>query len=544
MKEENIVPTVITYSALISAAEKGQQWKLALQVLEEMKGKFPPNVIAYSATISALSKGQQWETALSLFRELQSNGCCPSVVTYNATINALEKGLQWEQALDLFDEMKSKGLPVTVVSYGSSISACEKGQQWRHCLTLLDEMTEYGIQKNVIIFGAAMSCMEKSGRADISFQLMQRMQLENIAPNVHIYNSAISACARTGGLLWNKALELFREMNENGVVPDVVTYNAVIDATSDHYEDISKSLFLEGLKKGFYSRVSRIGDNSKWLELDLHFLSLGGGEVGCRWWFEDCLVPYMKDDKLKNCKSIDIVTGYGRGRYRGVRAENDGMYKRIMTMLDNMGIKVIDQPNKGRIQIDVASFLELVKRNNGKILLDKDSYSAFKKQLNDAMIAASNVPQVDRPSVPPLGLEKGGGISTTGLAHVNQQASLSQQRRHSHQNQSFSRGRNGLRRDDYVRRDRSRSRSRDRNANGKDARDNNKFGRSRFNPPNVTNKDHQAKKFNTTSDNASSSNRFVPRQQLNQRTDEKLQKGLNLDQRNNRSKWTPPNGSR
>lgn len=37
MKREGVQPTVVTYSALISAAEKGQQWKLALQVLEEMK---------------------------------------------------------------------------------------------------------------------------------------------------------------------------------------------------------------------------------------------------------------------------------------------------------------------------------------------------------------------------------------------------------------------------------------------------------------------------------------------------------------------------
>ena len=37
MKREGVKPTVVTYSALISAAEKGQQWKLALEVLEEMK---------------------------------------------------------------------------------------------------------------------------------------------------------------------------------------------------------------------------------------------------------------------------------------------------------------------------------------------------------------------------------------------------------------------------------------------------------------------------------------------------------------------------
>ena len=153
MKREGVKPTVVTYSALISAAEKGQQWKLALEVLEEMKAAghganvigmlssafetchlsssltcFDRTTLAYSAAISALSKGQMWHKALELFREIEASGGKPSIVTYNATMTALEKGLQWERALDLFDEMKLKNMPVTVVSYGSAISACEKGK--------------------------------------------------------------------------------------------------------------------------------------------------------------------------------------------------------------------------------------------------------------------------------------------------------------------------------------------------------------------------------------------------------------------------------
>lgn len=90
MKREGVRPTVVTYSALISAAEKGQQWKLALEVLDEMKSNFGVNVIAYSAAISALSKGQMWHKALELFREIESSsGEKPSIVTYNATMCVL-----------------------------------------------------------------------------------------------------------------------------------------------------------------------------------------------------------------------------------------------------------------------------------------------------------------------------------------------------------------------------------------------------------------------------------------------------------------------
>lgn len=389
MKRSGVTPTVVTYSALISACEKGQQWKLALEVLHEMKhAGHGANVIAYSAAISALSKGQQWEKALELFREIEQSGGRPSVVTYNATMTALEKGLQWERALDLFDEMKYKNMPVTVVSYGSAISACEKGYQWRQCLDYLDEMTERGIPKNVIIFGAAMSCMEKSCRADIAFQLMERMKMEGVTPNVHIFNSAISACARCN--LWKDGLRLFEEMDDAHVKKDVVTYNAVLDAVSSNVP-LARKLFQEGVERGFYARVSRLG--TQWLELDLHFLSLGGGEIALGWWFEECLVPYLgNSSKLAAVKSIDIVTGYGKTRMRGARQGGDGMRKRILAMLKYMSIQEIDQPNKGRIHINKEALQREVEKNGGRIVFDEEGYEKWK----EAETTANQIPTVQQ----------------------------------------------------------------------------------------------------------------------------------------------------
>eukprot|EP00523_Entomoneis_sp_CCMP467_P016190 CAMPEP_0168783450 /NCGR_PEP_ID=MMETSP0725-20121227/9697_1 /TAXON_ID=265536 /ORGANISM="Amphiprora sp., Strain CCMP467" /LENGTH=929 /DNA_ID=CAMNT_0008833437 /DNA_START=237 /DNA_END=3026 /DNA_ORIENTATION=+ len=387
MKRFGIEPSVVSYSALISAAEKGGQWKLALKILEDMKvAGFQGNVVAYSAAISAVAKGQQWEIALRLFREIQSCGGSPSIITYNATMTALEKGMQWERALGLFEEMKMKNLPITVVSYGSAISACDKGLQYRQCLEYLDEMTEMGIEKNVIIFGAAMSCMEKCCRPDISFQLMDRMKLEGVAPNVHIYNSVISACARCN--MWEKGHQLFLEMDENGVKKDVVTYNAVLDAVASQME-LGRDLFREGIDKGFYAQVSRLG--KQWFELDLHFLSLGGGEIALTWWFEECLTPFLEDTKkLEPIHTISIVTGYGKTRTRGRRQGNDGMKKRVQAMLKYMGVKEMPEDNAGRVRVDKAALVEHAKNVNGRIVFDTDRYTEWK----DTETTANQVPDV------------------------------------------------------------------------------------------------------------------------------------------------------
>merc|ERR1719356_2293499 len=202
------------------------------------------------------------------------------------------------------------------------------------------------------------------------------MKLEGVRPNVHIYNSAISACARCR--LWKRGHELFREMDQAGVKRDVVTYNAVLDAVCSR-ADLAEHIFHEGVERGFYAKVSRLG--TQWLELDLHFLSLGGGETALRWWFQKCLLPYLGDSReLATVRSIDIVTGYGKTRSRAARKGDDSMRKRVRAMLSFMNVREVEQSNLGRIHIDKDRLLEEVGRNSGRIVFDVEGYEAFKKR--------------------------------------------------------------------------------------------------------------------------------------------------------------------
>ena len=310
-----------------------------------------------------------------------------------------------------------------------------------------------------------MSCMEKSCRADIAFQLMDRMKMEGVAPNVHIYNSAISACARSN--LWEKGLELFQEMDKAGVVQDVVSYNAVLDAVSSQVT-LGRKLFQEGIERGFYARVSRLG--TQWLELDLHFLSLGGGEIALGWWFEECLVPYLVNtSKLAAVKSIDIVTGYGKTRSRGVRHGDDGMRKRVRVMLQYMGLTEVEQANKGRIHIDKSALMTLVQKNNGRIIFDQDGYSKFKEENT----TANHIPNVEQKVRPRYTAEHFRDVPLG-------QDPRSSRHNNSSNNNSNNNHSNGDRHDNFRPREHSRhgrSDRGDRRDGGRD--DRNDYGRSR-----------------------------------------------------------------
>ena len=107
-------------------AAKQNRWQHAVLLLAEMQAQgLGPNVITYSATISACEKGSQWHEALELLAEMQAQGLEPNVITYNAAISACEKGSQWQQALELLAEMQAQGLEPNVISYNAAISARE-----------------------------------------------------------------------------------------------------------------------------------------------------------------------------------------------------------------------------------------------------------------------------------------------------------------------------------------------------------------------------------------------------------------------------------
>ena len=60
MSQRALAPNVISYTAAMSACEKGGQWQRALEVLEGMPQRAQkPDVISYTAAMSACDKGGQ-----------------------------------------------------------------------------------------------------------------------------------------------------------------------------------------------------------------------------------------------------------------------------------------------------------------------------------------------------------------------------------------------------------------------------------------------------------------------------------------------------
>ena len=100
---------------------------IANQTIRGMAGAVP-SVISYSTLITACANGGETGQALDVFKSMQAAGVVPDVISYSSFITACANAGETGQALDVFKSMQAAGVAPEVISYNSLITAC--AQMW------------------------------------------------------------------------------------------------------------------------------------------------------------------------------------------------------------------------------------------------------------------------------------------------------------------------------------------------------------------------------------------------------------------------------
>ena len=123
--------STINISLPSTAPKSGRQWQMALELFQHMdRNQITPNVVTFNALISAAEKSSAWPKALQIFAE---HDFAPDGISWNGFISACCRGLQWQLALKLFHQGEEMNL-MEAISYSSAISSCELSNE--PCLAL------------------------------------------------------------------------------------------------------------------------------------------------------------------------------------------------------------------------------------------------------------------------------------------------------------------------------------------------------------------------------------------------------------------------
>ncbi|CAK9116608.1 unnamed protein product [Durusdinium trenchii] len=212
------LPSLATYTSVMSACTRQSQWQLSITVIDRLRGQqLRPDLVAQNAELWAFAKGLQWPLVLQGLQRLSTAACSSS---FGALIDLFAKGSQWQRALNLFQTQK--GLQEDLVTFNLLLNACEKSSNWTIALSLLEEMPRRLVRPDVISLNTTLSSLAAVAqwrRALHLWATRRGASDERIQPTVITMNSLMIACS--AAFHWEQAIHLWQ-----GLTPYVGTSEA------------------------------------------------------------------------------------------------------------------------------------------------------------------------------------------------------------------------------------------------------------------------------------------------------------------------------
>ncbi|XP_017407985.1 pentatricopeptide repeat-containing protein At3g18110, chloroplastic [Vigna angularis] len=91
---------------------------------------------------------------------------------------------------------------------------------------------ESSVGDTVQVYNAMMGVYARSGRFDKVKELLDLMRERGCVPDLVSFNTLINARMKSGAMEPNLALQLLNEVRRSGITPDIITYNTLISACS------------------------------------------------------------------------------------------------------------------------------------------------------------------------------------------------------------------------------------------------------------------------------------------------------------------------
>jgi pentatricopeptide repeat domain-containing protein 1 len=227
VRDERVGVNVFTYGPLLTLCAKRGDGASALKLLDEMEKRgVQPNALTYTAAIDACERSGLREETVRLLREMKDKGVRPTVVTYNTIIaRRAEHPDTWTEALDWLERLLVSGVEPDRLSFAAAINACERAQEW----ALVVELTEKaGLLADVTMLTRQINALLKLERYQDALGVMQQVKERELQPDEVLYTLVLKACALHGST--NEALYYLSDMRQAGLIPNVVTFSAAMDA--------------------------------------------------------------------------------------------------------------------------------------------------------------------------------------------------------------------------------------------------------------------------------------------------------------------------
>ncbi len=214
-------------------------------------------VYAYTAAITALaqSSNPRWKSqAVGLLDEMDELSILPNTFTFTAVFLAINGG---KAAVEILQRAKRypKTVEIGVHVYNSAIHACSRQDTgnstngWQTALMLFRQMPRDKVKPNEQTYASLLHALAKSGQLKVALSIFDEMKNTlGIAKGSSnkVWGAALRACATAGD--GKKAMDLLKDMLQEGMNPNTLHYNSVLSALAKEGSDLLALELLERIQ--------------------------------------------------------------------------------------------------------------------------------------------------------------------------------------------------------------------------------------------------------------------------------------------------------
>ena len=223
MKEKGFQVDAVSYMSLLNDCGSTGALEWVKEVHRHiLEGGYESNVRVGSALVHMYAKSGSIEDARMVFDRMKER----DVITWNVMIGAYAGSGHGVEAYDLYLEMKEKGFQPNAVSYMSLLNDCASTGALEWVKNVHRHILEEGHESDVRVGSALVHMYAKSGSIEDAQLVFERME----ECDVMTWNIMIGGLGQHGR--GEDALELFRKMKADGLVPNAYSFVALLLACS------------------------------------------------------------------------------------------------------------------------------------------------------------------------------------------------------------------------------------------------------------------------------------------------------------------------
>ncbi|XP_009111354.1 pentatricopeptide repeat-containing protein At4g01570 [Brassica rapa] len=251
-KEMNDDADICTYNSLIHVLCLAGRVRDALAVWDELKvsGHEPDNS-TYRVLIQGCCKSYRMDDAMRVFGEMEYNGFVPDTVLYNSLLDGTFKARRVGEACELFEKMVQEGVRASCWTYNILIDGLFRNGRAEAGFTLFcDLKKKKGQFVDGVTFSIVVLQLCREGKVDGAVKLVEEMETRGFSVDLVTISSLLVEFHRQGRWDWKE--KLMKHVREGSLVPNVLRWNAGVEASMKRTQSKDKDYTPMFLSKGSF----------------------------------------------------------------------------------------------------------------------------------------------------------------------------------------------------------------------------------------------------------------------------------------------------